>query len=167
MGEHRDRIGSVATLLVLTVHCVSIREQTLVQDARNQDSSGLLPVKHDMPADLQSAQAGTNLGAPSTEPGIVSQHLAARFKSVDVIDSLVFVPGLERVSAYCQQVGFRAMRETKPSHGLAPGCGKFKRLSDSRKHVTFRGSAGITFVDGRTQRRKFRRVVFLLALQGS
>ena len=87
-----------------------------MQDAKNQNASRALAVEHNMAAALHSAQAGTNIITPSAQGGIIGQHLATRFKIVEVTDGLVFAPCAKGISADAQQVGFRTARETKESH---------------------------------------------------
>jgi hypothetical protein len=88
-----------------------------MQDSGNQNASGVLTVKHDVPTDLHATQPRTNIIASPTQCGIVRQHLAARLQITDVADSLALTPGAKSISTDVQQVGFGAARETKEGHG--------------------------------------------------
>jgi hypothetical protein len=65
-------------LVVIVVDFVSFGKHALVQDARNHNSFLVLAIKHNMPAALHSAQAGTDVITASTQRGIISQHLTRR-----------------------------------------------------------------------------------------
>jgi hypothetical protein len=97
----------------------------LVQDARDSNALGIGPVKDDVPSALHAAKAATNIIADSTGLRVVGKHLATRSEIGNVADRLISAPGLERVSADADQVGFSATRETKPGHCLAPGLRNF------------------------------------------
>lgn len=86
-------------LLVALDDGVSFGKHALVQDARNQNPSGFLAVKHDMPAALHSAQTGANIITASTKGRILGQHPATLFKIVDVIGGLVLAPRAESIGA--------------------------------------------------------------------
>jgi len=81
-----------------------------MENAGNQNSSGLFAVKHDVSAALHTAQAGTNIITASTKRGIVRQHPTTRFKFDDVADGLVFAPNPKGMSSDPQQVGFGRSR---------------------------------------------------------
>jgi hypothetical protein len=104
---------------VVIVDGVSFGKHALVEDARNQNSAGLLAIKHNMPAALHSAQAGTNFLAASTKGGIVRQLPATCFKIIDVTDRLSFAPRSKGISANTQKVRFGTTRKAKRCHGLA------------------------------------------------
>jgi hypothetical protein len=99
------------------VNDVSFGRHSPMQDAGNQNASGVLAVKHDVPANLHTTQAAANVIASPTRRRIVRQHLAARLQIADVADGLVLTPGAKRICANAQQIGFGAARETKEGHG--------------------------------------------------
>lgn len=82
------------------VDVVSLRKHALVQDARNQNSSGVLAIKDNVPAALHSPQVRTNIITTPTQRGIVGQHLATRFQIVDVTSGLLCAPGAKGMSAH-------------------------------------------------------------------
>jgi hypothetical protein len=102
---------------VSVVDDVSFGQHALMQDAGNQNASGVLAIEHNVPTDLHTTQAGANIIAGPTQRRIVSQHLATRLQITDVADGLALTPGAKRISADAQQVGFGAARETKGGHG--------------------------------------------------
>ncbi len=99
------------------VNDVSFGQHSPMQDAGNQNASGILAVKHDVPANLHTTQAGANVIASPTQRRIVRQHLAARLQLADVADGLVLTPGAKSISANAKQAGFGAARETREGHG--------------------------------------------------
>jgi hypothetical protein len=101
---------------VVIVDGVSFGKHALVQDAGNQNASGVLSVKHDMPSAFHPTEAGTNIVTRSPQRGIIGKHLAAGLKIINVTDGLVFAPGAKGVSADGEQVGFGPTRETKCGH---------------------------------------------------
>ncbi len=58
--------------------------------------------------------------------------------------------------ADAEQAGFCSMRQTKRGHGLARRCGKAQCFSGALKDVSLGNTAGVTLIDGSTQRGKFR-----------
>jgi hypothetical protein len=80
----------------------------LVKDARDQNARGVGPVEDDMTSVLHATQAGTNVIADSTCLRVVGKHPATRSEIGNVVNRLVCAPGLERVSADAEQVGFSA-----------------------------------------------------------
>jgi hypothetical protein len=95
---------------------VSFGQHALMKDARNQNTSGVLAVKDNVPAAFHSTKAGTNIVTHSAQRGIIGKHLATRLKIVDVTDGLVFAPTAKGVSADDKQVSFGTARETKRGH---------------------------------------------------
>ncbi len=89
---------------------VPLRQHALVQDAGNDNASGLLPVKDDMPPTFHAAQAGTNIIIGSAQSGSIGEHLTPRLKIVEVVDRPICAPGAQAISTDAQQVGFGAAR---------------------------------------------------------
>jgi hypothetical protein len=106
--------------VVVIVHGVPFGEHSLVQDARNHNSSGVLTVKHNMLAAFNTLQAPTNVATASTQRGITGQHLAKRIESIDVADGLIFAPGPRSMVTDPYQIGFGTARKTKQSHSSTP-----------------------------------------------
>lgn len=98
--------AGMGLFIVVIVKGVSLWEHALMKDAGNQNSFGLLAVKHHMLSALHSSQAGADIIAASAKCRIVSEHPTTGFKFDDVADSLVFAPGSKGISSDPQQVGF-------------------------------------------------------------
>jgi hypothetical protein len=64
---HRHGLVFFLRSVVVIVHGVPFWKHSPVKNARNQNSSGFLPVKHNMPFALHSAQASTNIITASTQ----------------------------------------------------------------------------------------------------
>ncbi len=128
---------------------VSIGKHPLVQDAKNQNASGVLTVKHDMPAAFHSTQTGTNIVTAPAQPDIVSQHLATGFEIVDVTDGLDLAPVTKGVRPDAQQICFSTPRETKEGHGLARLRGEIQCFPNARKHVALSNTARGAFINSR------------------
>jgi hypothetical protein len=101
---------------LVIVNSVSFGKHALVQDARNQNASGVLSVKHDMLAALHPTEAGTNIVTRSAQRGIIGKQLATGLKIINVTDGLVFAPRVKRISADAEQIGFGPSGETKRGH---------------------------------------------------
>jgi hypothetical protein len=89
------RFGSLR-LVVFAIDDVPFGQHALMQDAGNQNASGVLAVKHDVPTALHTTQAGANIIASPTQFRIVSQHLAARLQITNVAAAW-FSPQVRRV----------------------------------------------------------------------
>ena len=131
---------------------MSFGKHALVQNAGDQNTSGVLPVENDVPAVFHAPQAGADIITASAHGRIIGEHLATRLKVFKVADGLVFTPGAKGESAYAEQVNFGATRETKESHCLAPGLGKLERLADTFENVALGKTACVAFIDSRSQR---------------
>ena len=103
--------------VVLVVEGVSIGQHALMQDARNQNATTLLSVKHHVLAVLQAPQARTNVVTEPAQRRIVSKHLATNLKLAEVTGSLGAAPGAKGVIADAQQIGLGAARKSKRGHG--------------------------------------------------
>jgi hypothetical protein len=77
---------------LIVVDRMSVGQHPLMQDARNQNTTGLLTVENHVFAMLQTAQAGANLAAEPTECRIVRQHLATDFKLAKIMVGLGAAP---------------------------------------------------------------------------
>ena len=121
-----------------------------MQDARDQNASGILSVKHHVPAALHPTEAGTNILACPAQRGPVGKHLATGLQLVEVTDGLVLSPSSKRVFGDTQQVRFGPARQAKRGHGLTPRRGEFEGPPDARKRVACRNAAGIALIDGGT-----------------
>lgn len=124
-----------------------------MEDARNQNSSRALTVKHNMLPTFYTAQASTNVVAVSTQRGITGQHLAKYIKIVDVAAGLIFAPSPRGMFTDPYQIGFGTARKTKQSHSSTPCCLEFECFADTRKHVALGDATGVTFINRRPQGR--------------
>ena len=88
-----------------------------VQNAQNEDAILLAPIKHYVPPFFKAMEAGTNPVAGPSKRWIAGKHLRALLKAVEVTLGLSRTPGLKRVCADAQQVGFGAARKTQWVHG--------------------------------------------------
>ena len=88
-----------------------------MQDARNQNTTTLLPVKHHVLAMLQTSQARTNVVTEPAQRRIVSKHLATSLKLAEVTGGLGAAPGAKGVVSDAQQIGLGAARKSKRGHG--------------------------------------------------
>ena len=78
---------------------MSLRQHALMEDARNQDSAGLLAIEQDMPAVFKAAQSGTNMLAKAAESRLARQHLATILKFAEVAGGLGLAPFAEGIFA--------------------------------------------------------------------
>src|SRR5258708_6367909 len=138
-----------------------------MQDARDQNAPGLLPVEYDVLALLHTTQARPNMITRPTQLWIVGKRLATSLKVADVTDNLCFAPSVECINANAQQVSFGPTRETKRCHRLAWARGKFEFSSNTSKYIAAGNPAGIAFVNGCSQCGKLSFVLLFLALQTS
>ena len=106
------------------------------------------PVKDNMPAALHPAQTGTNIVTRPAQRRIAGEHPAAFLKIADVMGGLAFTPCAKSVGADAEQILLGPAGKTKSGHGLSSLSRKPKGLADSRKHVPFGNSAGVTLIDG-------------------
>jgi hypothetical protein len=88
-----------------------------VQDTRNENAPGLLPIKDDVLALLHAAQAWTDIVTLSAQSGIGGKPPATILQFAEVTDSLVLAPDLKGIEANAEQIALSATRETKPGHG--------------------------------------------------
>jgi len=151
--------------VVFIVDGLSFGQHALVQDAGNQNASGVLAVKDNVPAALHPAKAGTNMVTRPAQRGMIGKHLATRLKIVDVTEGLVFAPGAKGISADAEQIGFAPTGETKRGHGLARPRGKVEGLPDTCKDAALGNTACVALIDGRLQRGKLRLVLLFLTFQ--
>jgi hypothetical protein len=138
-----------------------------MQDAGNQNPSGVLAVKNNVFAPLHTTKAGTNIVTRAARCGIGGQRLAARFKIADISDGLANAPGAARITGDTEQVDFGTARETKRSHRLARLCGMGEGFPDSLKNVALGNAAGVALIDGGTQGNQLRAGLLFLTLQGA
>ena len=68
-----------ARAVVVIVDGMALGEHSLMQDARNNNTFGILSVKHYVPTMLHAAQAGANIITGSAESGMIGKLSAARF----------------------------------------------------------------------------------------
>src|SRR5271154_1213315 len=111
-----DRSLSTVWLLSLFVDTLSFWQHALMQDARYQDSPGFTPVENNMSPVFHATQAGPDLITGAAQLWIIPELLAARFKSLDIADRLIFSPFIQRVSADVHQVRLGKAGETEFSH---------------------------------------------------
>jgi len=123
-----------------------------MQDAGNQNPSGLLPVEHDVPATLHAAQTWADVSAASAERRIISQQPATRLEVVEVTDGLVYSPRAECVTGDTEQVGFSSPRETKRSHRLTRRGGKVEPFPNTLENFALGKAARVTVINGPPQR---------------
>jgi len=121
-----------------------------MQDAGNQNASGVLSVKHYVPAALHTTQAGTNIVARPAQSGIIRKDPTTSLKIVDITDGLVYPPSAQRMTSDAEQISFSTTRETKRGHRLSRSRGRLERSPHAPKYVAFGNTAGITFIDRHT-----------------
>jgi len=115
-GSAPSRAASLR-LVVLIVDGVSIGQHALMQDTRNQNTTTLLAVEHDVFAMLMAAQGGANVITEPAQRRIVGKRLTTSFKLAKVTGGLGFAPFAKGVIADAQQVGLSATCKSKRSHG--------------------------------------------------
>ena len=123
-----------------------------MQNARNQNASRGLTVKHYMPAVLRAPQGRANIVTRPTRRWTIGEHLAARLQAVDVTDSLLYSPSAESIISDRQQIGFGAPREPEERHKLAQSQWKIEGFSDPSKNVCLGNTTRIAFIDGGAKR---------------
>ena len=87
-----------------------------MQDARNQNTTALLPIEQDVLAVLMTAQARTDVIAESARVGVVGEHLATGLKLAKIAGGLSFAPFTKGVIGNAQEVGLSAARKVKFGH---------------------------------------------------
>ena len=145
---------------------MDIRKHAPVQDARNQNSAGLLAVKHNMLSTFYSAKAATNVIATPAPSRIVGKHPETFLEAVEIAHGPILAPSSQTISTNAEQASFGTLAETEEGHGSARRCRKVELFANTCKHITLGDTTGITLVDGGAQGGKFRLVLPLFALQG-
>jgi hypothetical protein len=102
--------------LVFAIDGLALRQHAPMQDARNENAAGLLPVKHDVTTVLHTTQARANILTSPTQSGIAGQPPATILKLGDVTVCLGFAPSAKGINADAEQVGPGTTRETKRGH---------------------------------------------------
>jgi len=77
-----------------------------MQDSRDQNAAGFLPVKDNMLALPHAPQPRANFITLVTERGIIGKELATIFKLADIAVGLDFAPGAKRIKADREQICF-------------------------------------------------------------
>src|SRR5271154_5087406 len=143
---------------------MTIGQHPLMQDTGNQGPATLLPIEHDVPAMLMTAQARTDVITGSAQEGISGKHLTAGFNFVKVVGCLDCAPFAYGVIRDIQKVGLGTTRESTVGHFRAPGTGRtrlsgqreFESLTDTSKDIPLGNTAGITFVNRAAKRDQLR-----------
>ena len=141
-----------------------------MQDTRNQNAAGFLPVKDNMLALPVLAlphtpQPRANFITLATERGIIGKELATIFKLADIAVGLDFAPGAKRINADLEQICFGTMRKTKPCHGLTRRHGQVELLTDALENIALGNAADVAFIDSNPQRGDLSLVSLFFTLQ--
>jgi hypothetical protein len=91
-----------SSFLVCVVDRVSFGQHAFMQDAGNENASGLTSEKDDVLALFHAAQADANVVTGASRRRVVGQPLATAFKLVNVADGLREAPGAQRILADAQ-----------------------------------------------------------------
>jgi hypothetical protein len=96
---------------------VSFGQHLLVEYTQDQNASGLLAVKQDMPPIFHTPQPGANIIAGMARGRVAGEHATTGFQAVDVTDRLILAPPLESIGSDFQEVRFGTLRKPECSHG--------------------------------------------------
>ena len=83
-----------AQLAKLLIYCVLTWEHALVQNSGNQNPTGFLAIKQNVPPALHPSQSGADILTLSAEPRIAGQSPAAVLNLVQISKGLILAPGL-------------------------------------------------------------------------
>jgi hypothetical protein len=92
---------------------------------------------------------------------------SGHFLSLRRFQTLELQPVHAFLCEFALRFGFGTTRKANLSHGSAARCGEFDCFADPRKHITLCDAFGVTFVNSRPQRHKFRLVFLLFAFQSA
>lgn len=138
-----------------------------MQNAGDQNAFCCLAVKHHVPGVFQAPPARPDVVAHAAQFGIVREHLAARFQSVNVMHRLIKSPGAEgKLAKWIED------RLRRPGRGeirplLARLYRKLERLPHTGKDIALGHAAGIPGIDGGAERGELGLGLLLVTLQGA
>jgi hypothetical protein len=141
-----------------------------MQNASDKDAAFHLPVEDYVPSVLVTSQTSADVIARPSKEWIVSQQSATSFDLAQISCGLRFAPILNCVFADDEKVSFSPARQMKVSHATLPRPLTVREpelSTDTSEGVAGGCSAGIAFVNRRSQCGKLEFVMLLLALQSS
>lgn len=99
-----------------TVKFIFLRKHSTMEDTDDQDTVGLLPVKHDMFIMFVATQPRADFVAKSPQLRVIRESRTGFFKAIEVTGGLTFAPSLESIFANAEQVPLRSSRKANCGH---------------------------------------------------